>query len=91
MVATVLDPRYKRPCFLTEEQKKTAYDEVKSHMDLIIMSGSESDTPQEPNVHIKKEPETCTNIKLVEHSSALHFIMGEITKARNSANSTMHI
>ena len=39
MFATVLDPRYKCPCFLTEDQKKTAYDEVKSHMDLITMSG----------------------------------------------------
>ena len=34
------------------------------------MSGSEPDTPntQEPIVNIKKQHETCTNIKLEKHS-----------------------
>ena len=53
MVATVLDLRYKSIRFLTEDQIKTAYDEVKSRMDLITMSGFEPNT-QEPNVLIKK-------------------------------------
>ena len=49
----VLDPKYKSICFLTEDQIKTAYDEVKNRMDLITMSRSEPNT-QGPNVHIKK-------------------------------------
>ena len=37
MVATVLDPWYEHFRFLTEDQIKTAYNEVKSRMDLITM------------------------------------------------------
>ena len=71
MGATVLDPRYKSLCFLNEDQYKTTYNEVKSCMDFITMSGSKPETlnTQEPKVHIKKEHGTWANVKLEKHSS----------------------
>lgn len=80
MISTVLDPRYKRLRFLTEDQKTGAYDEVKRRLNVKTSPGSEPETNPAPDVSVKIEPGTDATpcIKLEKHSNALQFIMGDI-------------